>query len=89
MAYSYIIYSKQLDRYYVGATKDDLSQRVRRHNTKHKGYTGKASDWSLVHAEPWHSLELALQREQEIKGWKSRKRIERLINPIDGTTFTS
>jgi predicted GIY-YIG superfamily endonuclease len=31
-----------------------------------------------MHAEPFETFELALQREREIKSWKSRKRIESL-----------
>ncbi|NOX85227.1 MAG: GIY-YIG nuclease family protein, partial [Chlorobi bacterium] len=45
--YLYIIYSPFLDRYYVGHTSD-LEGRLRRHNTHHGGYTGKANDWKLV-----------------------------------------
>ena len=78
IAHTYILYSAQLDKHYVGATSDELEQRIRRHNTNHKGFTGKANDWVLMHAEPFKTFELALQREQEIKSWKSRKRIESL-----------
>ena len=79
MAHTYIIYSNQLNRYYIGATADDVQERIRRHNSNHKGYTGKASDWALVHAEHFEAMEQALGREREIKAWKSRKRIEALF----------
>ena len=78
MAYTYILYSAHLDKHYVDASQDELEQRIRRHNANHKGFTGKANDWVLMHAEPFKTFELALQREQEIKSWKSRKRIESL-----------
>ncbi|NHB68121.1 GIY-YIG nuclease family protein [Perlabentimonas gracilis] len=79
MAFTYILYSAQLDKHYVGASQDELEQRIRRHNAHHKGFTGRANDWVvLMYAEPFETFELALQREREIKSWKSRKRIESL-----------
>jgi len=53
MAYAYILYSAQLDKHYVSATPDELEQRIRRHNASHKGFTDRANDWVLMHAEPF------------------------------------
>jgi len=33
-----------INGYYVGYTCDDLKERLRKHNTNHKGYTGRAND---------------------------------------------
>ena len=84
MAYTYILYSPSLDRYYVGSTRDSLTERIRRHNSQHNGYTGKANDWVIKHSEPFDSIELAMRREREIKGWKRRSAIERLIETSKG-----
>ena len=65
--------------YYVGTTAD-LEERIRKHNTNHKGFTGKANDWEGVYIEEYESKSKALNREREIKKWKSRKMIEYLIN---------
>jgi putative endonuclease len=78
MAYTYILYSAQLDKHYIGATLNELEQRIRRHNANHKGFTGRANDWVLMHAETFETFELALTREREIKNWKNRKLIESL-----------
>jgi putative endonuclease len=43
----------------VGATQDELEQRIRRHNAHHKGFTGRANDWALMHAEPFETLRQA------------------------------
>jgi putative endonuclease len=75
----YILYSITKDRYYIGHTGDDLSKRLRKHNSNHKGFTGGVGDWQIVHAEKFDSKSLAYQRELQIKGWKSRKKIELLI----------
>ena len=75
----YILYSVLRDRYYVGYTGDLIEERIRKHNTNHKGFTGKAGDWLLVYSERYDLKELAASREREIKSWKSRKLIEKLI----------
>jgi putative endonuclease len=75
----YILDSHLLNKYYVGHTGDDLDERLRRHNSNHKGFTGKADDWEIVYKEVFETKESAYQREREIKSWKSRKRIEKLI----------
>ncbi|NMM47201.1 GIY-YIG nuclease family protein [Marinigracilibium pacificum] len=74
----YILYSRILDKYYVGHTGDKLSEHLRKHNSNHKGFTGRASDWELVYHEEFETKTDAYAREREIKGWKSRKKIEAL-----------
>ena len=78
MYYFYILYSDQLNKYYIGHSSD-LEERLRRHNSNHKGWTGKANDWKIVYSEEFAAKDLALFREHEVKKWKSRKRIEKLI----------
>ena len=79
MCYFYILYSKSLDKYYTGHTCDDIKERLRRHNAEHKGFTGKANDWTIVYKEQYDTREMAYKRERQVKAWKSRKMIERLI----------
>ena len=75
----YILYSSIRDRYYVGHTGDDLRERLRKHNTDHKGFTGKIGDWVIIYTEAYPTKTDAYKREREIKAWKSRKKIELLI----------
>jgi len=75
----YILYSKILEKYYVGFTGDLILERIRKNNSNHKGFTGKSGDWILVYSEKFENKDLAMKREKEIKGWKSRKMIEKLI----------
>ena len=79
MYYFYILYSHNLDKYYLGHTSD-LEERIRKHNSNHKGFTGKANDWKLVYSEGYSEKDLACQREHQVKKWKNRKRIESLIS---------
>ena len=76
--YFYILYSLTIDSYYVGHTSD-LESRIRKHNTHHKGYTGKANDWRLVYSEQYSDKKSAYARERQVKSWKSRTMIENLI----------
>ncbi len=75
----YILHSPSKNKYYIGHTCDSLESRLEKHNMHHKGYTGQTQDWSVVHCEGFSTKEAAYAREREVKGWKSRSRILRLI----------
>ncbi len=52
MNYSiYILFSLAVNKYYIGFTGDDINERLRRHISKHKGFTSKATDWKIVYTE--------------------------------------
>ena len=75
----YILYSAFKDRYYIGHTGEELAERLRKHNSNHKGFTGGIGDWVIIYTENYNSKSDAYKRELELKNWKSRKRIEKLI----------
>ncbi|HBS87733.1 MAG TPA: excinuclease ABC subunit C [Bacteroidales bacterium] len=74
----YIIYSKTIDKYYIGHSSN-IEERLCKHNTNHKGFTGKLKDWAIVYTENFNSKEDAYARERQVKKWKNRKRLEELI----------
>ncbi|PKP25550.1 MAG: excinuclease ABC subunit C [Bacteroidetes bacterium HGW-Bacteroidetes-2] len=78
--YFYILFSKNLDTYYLGHTGETLEERLRKHNSNHKGFTAKAKDWKIAYFETFPSKSQAYQREVEVKKIKSRKYIETLIS---------
>jgi len=78
MYHVYILYSKLLNRYYIGST-ENIESRLRKHNTNHKGFTGRAPDWQVVYKEDLADKQIGLTREKQIKNWKSRLMIEKLI----------
>lgn len=78
-AWTYILYSAKLDRYYVGATSMSVNERLRRHLATHRHFTNKAKDWEIVWTERFDTKSAAIAREREIKKWKSRSCIETLI----------
>ena len=78
----YIIYSKSINRYYVGYTSD-IKERLKLHNTGHFGgrsFTRKTSDWELFLIIPCKTITQAMFVESRIKKMKSRKYIENLKN---------
>ncbi|WP_299555725.1 GIY-YIG nuclease family protein [Seonamhaeicola sp.] len=76
--YIYILFSEELDKYYVGST-NNISGRIERHLLSKKGFTSKAKDWELKYFEVFETRSDALSRERQIKKWKSRRMIEKLI----------
>ena len=74
----YILNSPTKDKYYVGYTAN-LKDRIIRHNQKSKGFTGSTNDWILVYQENFDSQSEATQREKQIKSWKSKSKIQALI----------
>ncbi|HYG19368.1 MAG TPA: GIY-YIG nuclease family protein [Ohtaekwangia sp.] len=78
-AWIYILYSPSADRHFVGHTTEPVLERLRKHNSNHKGFTVKFNDWEIVYTELFQSKKFAFQREMQVKGWKSRKKIEDLI----------
>jgi putative endonuclease len=75
----YILFSSNRDKYYIGHTGDYLEERLRKHNSNHKGFTGKINDWKIVYTEVFETKEAAYKRERQIKSWKSRSKIKKLI----------
>jgi putative endonuclease len=78
MYYTYILYSKQFDRYYIGQS-EDITSRLERHNKGIVPSTKAYIPWELVYFEIYATRSLAGKREKEIKAKKSRKFIESLI----------
>ena len=80
MFHVYILYSNSRNNYYIGFTGDALDERLRKHNSNHKGFTGKSGDWKIVYTENYPTKKEASERERMIKSWKSRKKVEILVN---------
>ena len=78
MYHTYILFSIIKNKYYIGSTSN-LEERIKKHNSNHKGFTGGVGDWQVVYQENYQSKSEATQRELQIKKWKSRKVIESLM----------
>ena len=69
----YILFSPIKNKYYIGFTGDDINERVRKHNSNHKGFTGKNSDWKIVYHEKFGIKTTAILREKKLKNGKAEK----------------
>ncbi|MES2545776.1 MAG: GIY-YIG nuclease family protein [Bacteroidota bacterium] len=80
MNHFYILYSQFLDKYYIGHTSESLEERLRKHLSNHSGFTSRTKDWIIVYFEECETKSLAYKREMEVKNWKSKTRIQKLIS---------
>jgi len=79
----YILFSAALDRYYIGSSENP-EMRLTKHLANHEGFTARAKDWQLVYKESFQQKAESLKRERQLKNWKSRIRIKRLIDEAEG-----
>ena len=80
-AYCYILFSQKLNRFYVGACRDNLTERIEKHNNHFYGkqsFTAVANDWSLFLAIQVNNYSHAIRLERKIKAMKSSKYIHNL-----------
>ena len=82
MYYAYILQSETSGRFYIGST-EDLDKRIAQHNNP--DYKGSKTTknfpgpWKLMYYETFETRSEALKRERQIKSWKDRRAILRLI----------
>jgi putative endonuclease len=80
MAATYILYSREIDKYYAGSTDMEMADRLKKHLSNHDGFTGTAKDWVVVYHNQHPSTSAARQEEMKIKRAKSRKVIEQIVS---------
>jgi len=78
VSFLYILYSGNLNKYYVGHTSN-IGERIKSHLYNHSGFTSQAKDWVLVYSEEFSSKSESQARELQIKKWKSKMMIQKLI----------
>ena len=81
-SYVYIMTNKS-KTLYVGVT-NNLQRRVYEHKNKTiQGFTSKYNITKVVYFEVFNDIESAIKREQQIKGWLRKKKIELIesMNP--------
>jgi len=79
MNYVYILYSKSLDKYYIGETLD-LQERVKQHNSGFykTAFTKQTKDWILYLSILCNNRVIARKIETHIKNMKSKVYIQNL-----------
>ncbi|MDO8729172.1 MAG: GIY-YIG nuclease family protein [bacterium] len=81
MFYVYILQSNRNGSYYIGCT-DDITRRLSEHNMGKVKSTKAYKPWLLQYTEKYNTLSEARKREKQIKHWKSRTAIERLLKKL-------
>ena len=82
MSVCYILQSIKSGAYYVGSS-ENFGNRLKLHNLGAVKSTKSDVPWKVVFVQNFQSFLDARKRESEIKRWKSRKAIERLIKTFE------
>jgi putative endonuclease len=80
-AHCYIIFSQKLNRFYIGASQDEPTERIKKHNTHAYGshrFTAAADNWTLFLDIPFSSFAHTVRLERFIKSKKSSDYIQNL-----------
>jgi putative endonuclease len=92
MYYVYILFSKTANKYYIGHT-DYVQRRLSEHNDPLANmgkFCSKNGPWEIVYTESDFATRAdAMKREKQIKSWKSRKKIEELVNAYSANVISS
>jgi len=78
MFFVYILKSVHNGRYYIGSS-DNIERRLHQHNLGLVRSTKHYAPWLLVGKEQFLTLSEARKREKQLKSWKKRSAIERLL----------
>ena len=71
----YILWSKALQKFYVGSTRD-LTDRLLRHNAGYEKFTSKGKPWELICEIPCIDRKEALNLEMKIKSRGIRRYLD-------------
>jgi putative endonuclease len=73
MYFTYVLYSIEYDKIYIGFTSD-LEARLNHHNHPlNKGWTAKYKPWAILYHEDFNTKTEAMVRERELKSAKGRQ----------------
>ena len=67
----YILFSQKIKLFYIDYTNTSVDERLKKHNTNHKGFTGRTHDWKIIYFETYQNKTNALKKEKEIKSGKA------------------
>ena len=88
--YVYILASRRNGPLYIGVT-NDLGRRVFEHKSDIiKGFTKKYQVHTLIYYEEFEDINLAIEREKQLKKWKRKWKLDLIekVNPKWTDLFT-
>jgi len=77
MFYTYILQSDN-NSFYIGSCKN-IPKRLLLHNKLKVRSTKRYAPWQLVYFEVYEKLSDARHREKQIKSWKKREKVAKLV----------
>ena len=79
--YVYILTNTTRKVFYIGVTSN-LSQRLEQHrlNEDKESFTNKYNVHDLIYYEEFDSIEEAIKREKQLKGWNRKKKYNLIKN---------
>ena len=77
--YLYILQSEATSRFYIGQTQD-VTERLAYHNANYSKSLKNRGPWRLVHTEQYKTRSEAMVRERQLKSWKDRRMIQKLLS---------
>jgi putative endonuclease len=77
----YVLSSINFRKSYVGCT-DDLTRRLKEHNSDKMAYTKHYKPWKIVHFEEFENLAIARKRESYLKTGAGRRFLKKIFNDL-------
>ena len=77
--YLYILQSDTTSRFYIGQTQD-VPERLAYHNANYSKSLKNRGPWRLLYTEQYKTRSEAVRRESQLKSWKDRRMIEKLLS---------
>ena len=75
----YVLKSILFDKIYIGFTSD-ITKRILAHNhSKNKGWTKNFMPWQIVYTENFETKKEAMDREKQLKSFRGREFIRKII----------
>ena len=75
----HILQCETTGRFYIGQTQD-VPERLAYHNANYSKSLKNRGPWRLVYTEQYKTRSEAMLRERQLKSWKDRRMIERLLS---------
>ncbi len=79
MVYVYVLKSKTARKSYVGAT-DNISRRLKEHNSGKHFYTKRYMPWELIYKEEFNNFQEARTREKYFKSTPGRRLMKKIFD---------
>ena len=81
--YIYILYSQQMQRFYVGST-ENVERRFQEHNAGKSKSTRAGVPWTLIHTETFETRAEAMLRERKIKARGIKRYLSDISSVVPG-----